>query len=99
MTSQWQPVDLLRELWTKLLAWPHLLKITAGVLLIIAVIQALFDRVAAGSLVAALFVTKRASAASSARASMDVGTLVLKKHLVLNAPCSCLLGTLLGEKS
>jgi len=72
MTSQWQPVDLLRELWTKLLAWPHLLKITAGVLLIIAVIQALFDRVAAGSLVAALFVTKRASAASSARASMVV---------------------------
>jgi|SRR6516225_3070047 len=56
MTSQWQPVDLLRELWTKLLAWPHLLKITAGVLLIIAVILALFDRVAAGSLVAALFV-------------------------------------------
>jgi hypothetical protein len=56
MTSQWQPVGLLRELWTKLLAWPHLLKITAGVLLIIAVILALFDRVAAGSLVAALFV-------------------------------------------
>jgi hypothetical protein len=56
MTSQWQPVGLLRELWTKLLAWPHLLKTTAGVLLIIAVILALFDRVAAGSLVAALFV-------------------------------------------
>jgi hypothetical protein len=56
MTSQWQPVALLRELWTKLLAWPHLLKVTAGVLLIIAVILALFDRVAAGSLVAALFV-------------------------------------------
>jgi hypothetical protein len=44
MTSQWQPVGLLRELWTKLLAWPHLLKTTAGVLLIIAVILALFDR-------------------------------------------------------
>jgi hypothetical protein len=56
MTSQWQPGGLLRELWTKLLAWPHLLKTTAGVLLIIAVILALFDRVAAGSLVAALFV-------------------------------------------
>jgi hypothetical protein len=56
MTSQWQQVGLLRELWTKLLAWPYLLKATAGVLLIIAVILALFDRVAAGSLVAALFV-------------------------------------------
>jgi hypothetical protein len=56
VTSQWQPVGLLRELWTKLLAWPHLLKTTAGVLLIITVILALFDRVAAGSLVAALFV-------------------------------------------
>ena len=44
-------------------------------------------------------ITKRASAASSARASMAVGTLVLKKRLVLNAPCGCLLGTLLGEKS
>jgi hypothetical protein len=38
------------------MGWPHLLKITAGILLIIAVILALFDRVAAGSLVAALFV-------------------------------------------
>src|SRR5215813_11513551 len=44
--------------WAKLLAWlkAHLFKITAGVLLVIAVILALFDRVAAGSLVAALFV-------------------------------------------
>src|SRR5215831_8704890 len=56
MTSRWGLVAPVRELWTKLLAWPHLLKITAGVLLIIAVILALFDRVAAGSLVAALFV-------------------------------------------
>jgi len=49
---------LLREPGTKLLAWlkAHLLKTTAGVLLVIAVILALFDRVAAGSLVAALFV-------------------------------------------
>src|SRR6266478_1213346 len=56
MTSGWQPVALLRER-TKL-AWlkAHLLKITAGVLLLIAVILALFDRVAAGTLVAALFV-------------------------------------------
>jgi hypothetical protein len=44
------------ELWAKLLAWPHLFKVTAGVLLVIAVILALLDRVAAGSLVAALFV-------------------------------------------
>ena len=28
-----------------------------------------------------------------------VGTLALKKRLVLNASCRCLLGTLLGEKS
>ena len=56
MTSRWGLVAPVRELWTKLLAWPHLLKITAGVLLIIAVILALVDRVAAGSLVAALFV-------------------------------------------
>ena len=57
MTSEWQPVSLLRER-TKLLAWlkAHLLKITAGFLLVIAVLLALFDRVAAGSLVAALFV-------------------------------------------
>ncbi len=43
---------------TNPLAWlkAHLLKITAGVLLLIAVILALFDRVAAGTLVAALFV-------------------------------------------
>jgi hypothetical protein len=49
---------VLQELGTKLLAWlkAHLLKITAGALLVIAVILALFDRVAAGSLVAALFV-------------------------------------------
>jgi hypothetical protein len=53
MTSGWQPVE-----WTKLLAWlkAHPLRTTAGVLLVIAVILALFDRVAAGSLVAALFV-------------------------------------------
>jgi hypothetical protein len=60
MTPRWRPVDkeLLRELWAKLLAWlkAHLFKITAGVLLVIAVILALFDKVAAGSLVAALFV-------------------------------------------
>ncbi len=58
MTSQWQPMALLREPGTKLLAWlkAHLLKTTAGVILVIAVILALFDRVAAGSLVAALFV-------------------------------------------
>jgi hypothetical protein len=30
---------------------------------------------------------------------MAVGTLVLKKRLILNAPCRRLLGTLLGEKS
>src|SRR6266436_2921981 len=56
MTSGWQPVALLRER-TKL-AWlkAHLLRTTAGVLLVIAVILALFDRVAAGTLVAALFV-------------------------------------------
>ena len=35
---------------------PHVLKITAGTLLVIAVILALLDRIAAGSLVAALFV-------------------------------------------
>src|SRR5215471_1297159 len=58
MTSGWQSVAPVRELWMKLLAWlkAHLFKITAGVLLVIAVILALFDRVAAGSLVAALFV-------------------------------------------
>jgi len=57
MTSGWQPVALLREP-RKLLDGlkAHLLKITAGVLLVIAVILALLDRVAAGSLVAALFV-------------------------------------------
>ena len=57
MTSRW-PVALFGELWAKLLAWlkAHLFKVTAGVLLIIAVILALLDRVAAGSLVAALFV-------------------------------------------
>jgi hypothetical protein len=49
--------------------------------------------------VAPAAIAKRASAASSAKASMAVGTLVLKKRLVLNAPCGCLLGTLLGEKS
>jgi hypothetical protein len=54
---------------------------------------------ATGKLVRRAAITKRASAASSARASMAVGTLVLKKRLVLNAPCRCLLGTLLGEKS
>jgi hypothetical protein len=53
MTSGWQPVE-----WAKLLAWlkAHPLRTTAGVLLVIAVILALFDRVAAGTLVAALFV-------------------------------------------
>jgi hypothetical protein len=49
---------MLRELRAKLLAQlnAHVLKIAAGVLLVIAVILALIDRVAAGSLVAALFV-------------------------------------------
>jgi hypothetical protein len=58
MTSRWRPVALLGEPWAKLLAWlkAHLFKVTAGILLVIAVILALLDRVAAGSLVAALFV-------------------------------------------
>ena len=42
MTSGWQPVE-----WTNLLAWlkAHPLRTTAGILLVIAVILALFDRV------------------------------------------------------
>ena len=44
----------LAQLWAKL--EPHVLKITAGTLLVIAVILALLDLIAAGSLVAALFV-------------------------------------------
>jgi hypothetical protein len=55
---EWQTGALLRELWTKLPAWlkAHPFRVPAGVLLVIAVILALCDRVAAGSLVAALFV-------------------------------------------
>jgi hypothetical protein len=53
-------VDMARlaQVWAKLFAWlkAQVLKITAGTLLVIAVILALLDKVAAGSLVAALFV-------------------------------------------
>src|SRR5262249_37746763 len=42
---------------------------------------------------------QRGRTAASAAASVGVGAVVLKKRLVLNAPCGCLLGTLLGEKS
>jgi hypothetical protein len=53
-------VDMARlaQLWAKLFAWlkAHVLKITARTLLVIAVILALLDKAAAGSLVAALFV-------------------------------------------
>jgi hypothetical protein len=47
-------VDMARlaQLWAKLFAWlkAHVLKITAGTLLVIAVILALLDKAAAGSL-------------------------------------------------
>jgi lysylphosphatidylglycerol synthetase-like protein (DUF2156 family) len=47
----------LKQLWAKLVQLkPHVLKFTAAILLIIAVVLALFDRIAAGSLVAALFI-------------------------------------------
>jgi hypothetical protein len=50
--------ERLAQRWAKLVAWlkTHVLKITAAILLLIAVILALLDRIAAGSLVAALFV-------------------------------------------
>jgi hypothetical protein len=40
----------------------------------------------------------RGSASGGGETMREVGTLVLKKHLVLNAPCRCLLGTLGGKK-
>jgi hypothetical protein len=49
--------ERLAQLWAKLVQLkPHVLTLTATILLIIAVILALLDRIAAGSLVAALFV-------------------------------------------
>jgi hypothetical protein len=48
---------LLAQLWAKLTQLkPHVLKITAAILLLISIVLALLDRIAAGSLVAALFV-------------------------------------------
>ena len=50
-------LELLTQLWAKLVQLnPHVLTFTAAILLIMAVILALLDRIAAGSLVAALFV-------------------------------------------
>ena len=56
MKSRWRPLDmeLLAQLWAQVKA--HVWKFAAGFLLVISVILALLDRVAAGSLVAALFV-------------------------------------------
>jgi hypothetical protein len=49
--------ELLAQLWAKLTQLkPHVLKITAAILLLISIVLALLDRIAAGSLVAALFV-------------------------------------------
>jgi hypothetical protein len=48
--------------------------------------------------IAVAAIVKRASAASSTKASTAVGTLVLKKRLVLNAPWKHLMGTFRGKK-
>ena len=59
MKTIWRPLnkELPAQLWAKIVQLkPHVLTFTATILLLIAVILALLDRIAAGSLVAALFV-------------------------------------------